>query len=221
MLIDPGIDSVSFSITSTRPKRCSRLAMTLAGMRVVGREGHRVLCRAEAGVLRRRVVRRDGRAHDRRRDRDRDEGEDQELLAPLPPEEPPRPADDRRTPAGVPPTGRDALSAGWRCERRSSLTSGRGLEERVPRSGEPSGRQSDRRGGRRPGRPTRRGAASWVTTTAATPCLQASRIIFITASPFAESSAPEGSSASSRWRSPTTARAIATRWRSPPESSSG
>ena len=30
MLIDPGIDRVSFSITSTRPKRCSRLAMTLA-----------------------------------------------------------------------------------------------------------------------------------------------------------------------------------------------
>ena len=41
------------------------------------------------------------------------------------------------------------------------------------------------------------------------------------ASPFTESSAPVGSSARSRRRSPTTARAIATRWRSPPDSSSG
>ena len=63
--------------------------------------------------------------------------------------------------------------------------------------------------------------ASWVTTTAATPRLQAPRIIRITASPLVESSAPEGSSARSRWRSPTTARAMATRWRSPPDSSSG
>ena len=43
----------------------------------------------------------------------------------------------------------------------------------------------------------------------------------MTASPLIESSAPEGSSASSSWRSPTTARAMATRWRSPPDSSSG
>ena len=46
--------------------------------------------------------------------------------------------------------------------------------------------------------------------------LAAARISRITASPLAESSAPDGSSASSRCRSPTTARAIATRWRSPP-----
>ena len=64
-------------------------------VRVIGREGHGVLRRAEAGVVRRRRIRRDGRAHDRRRDRDRDEGEDQELLTPLAPEEPPGPADDR------------------------------------------------------------------------------------------------------------------------------
>ena len=43
----------------------------------------------------------------------------------------------------------------------------------------------------------------------------------ITASPLTESSAPVGSSASSNRRSPTTARAIATRWLSPPDSSSG
>ena len=43
----------------------------------------------------------------------------------------------------------------------------------------------------------------------------------MTASAFTESSAPDGSSASSRRRSPATARAIATRCRSPPDSSSG
>ena len=43
----------------------------------------------------------------------------------------------------------------------------------------------------------------------------------ITDSPFAESSAPDGSSASSSERSPTTARAIATRCRSPPDIWSG
>ena len=43
----------------------------------------------------------------------------------------------------------------------------------------------------------------------------------ITASPFTESSAPVGSSARRMWRSPTMARAMATRWRSPPERSSG
>ena len=53
------------------------------------------------------------------------------------------------------------------------------------------------------------------------PRLQAARISRITASPLAESSAPVGSSASSSRRSPTTARAIATRCRSPPESWSG
>ena len=63
--------------------------------------------------------------------------------------------------------------------------------------------------------------ASWVTTTAATPRRQAASIRRITASPLAESSAPDGSSASSSCRSPTTARAIATRCRSPPDSWSG
>ena len=64
--------------------------------------------------------------------------------------------------------------------------------------------------------------ASWVTTTAAHLVLpQASWIERMTASALRESSAPDGSSASSRRRSPTVARAIATRWRSPPESSSG
>src|SRR5260370_804058 len=41
------------------------------------------------------------------------------------------------------------------------------------------------------------------------------------AAQFTESRAPVGSSASRTWRSPTTARAMATRWRSPPDSSSG
>ena len=63
--------------------------------------------------------------------------------------------------------------------------------------------------------------ASWVTTTAATPRLHAAWMRRMTASPLAESSAPDGSSASSRRRSPTTARAIATRCRSPPDSWSG
>ena len=63
-------------------------------VRVVDGEGRGVLRRAESGILRRRVVRRDGRAHDRRRNRDDDEGKDQELLTPLPAEEPPGPADD-------------------------------------------------------------------------------------------------------------------------------
>ncbi len=63
--------------------------------------------------------------------------------------------------------------------------------------------------------------ASWVTTTPATAPWHAVRIRRITASVLTESSAPDGSSASSRRRSPTTARAIATRCRSPPDSSSG
>ena len=66
-------------------------------VRVVGRERHGVLRRAEAEVRRLRVVRGDGRSHDRRRDRDRDEGEDQELLTPLAPKQAPRPADDGTT----------------------------------------------------------------------------------------------------------------------------
>ena len=53
--------------------------------------------------------------------------------------------------------------------------------------------------------------ASWVTTTAAMPRLHASCSRRITSSAFSESRAPDGSSASSRRRSPTTARAIATR----------
>ena len=53
--------------------------------------------------------------------------------------------------------------------------------------------------------------ASWVTTTADTPRLHAAKIRRMTASPFSESRAPEGSSASRRRRSPTMARAMATR----------
>jgi hypothetical protein len=63
--------------------------------------------------------------------------------------------------------------------------------------------------------------ASWVTTTAAMPRRQAARIRRMTASALVESSAPEGSSARSSWRLPTTARAMATRWRSPPDSCRG
>ena len=181
-------------------------------VRVVGREGHGVLRRAEAGVLRRRVVRRDGRAHDRRRDRDGDEGEDQELLTPLPPEEAPGPADDG-------PTGRRAAVGGAGV---GEAVRGRRCSSRLLRN-----RAFDRatRGARRgtnrkasgatwsTARPSRRKTtrsahearwASWVTTTAATPRLQASRIIRITASPLVESSAPDGSSARRSLRSPTT-----------------
>jgi hypothetical protein len=61
---------------------------------------------------------------------------------------------------------------------------------------------------------------SWVTTTPATSRFVAARSRRITDSPFTESSAPVGSSASSNPRSPTIARAIAIRWRSPPDSSS-
>ncbi len=53
------------------------------------------------------------------------------------------------------------------------------------------------------------------------PRLHAPWMSRMTASPLAVSSAPEGSSASSSWWSPTTARAMATRCRSPPESWSG
>ena len=63
--------------------------------------------------------------------------------------------------------------------------------------------------------------ASWVTTTAAMPRWQAARIRRMTDSALVESSAPEGSSARSSWRPPTTARAMATRWRSPPDIWSG
>ena len=66
-------------------------------VRVVGREGHGVLCGAEAEVRRLRRVDGDGRADDGRRDRSSDEGEDQELLAPLPSEEAPGPPDDGPT----------------------------------------------------------------------------------------------------------------------------
>jgi hypothetical protein len=58
---------------------------------VVGRKGHRVLRRAKACVLRRWVIRGDGRADDRRPHGDGDEGEDQQLLAPLASEETPCP----------------------------------------------------------------------------------------------------------------------------------
>ena len=61
--------------------------------------------------------------------------------------------------------------------------------------------------------------ASWVTTIAVIPvsvqALCSSRMM---ASPLAESSAPDGSSASRILRSPIIARAMATRCRSPPDS---
>ena len=84
-----------------------------------------------------------------------------------------------------------------------------------------SGRPPDRRAGTRPGRPTTPAARRGSRSTPATPRLHAARTSRITPSPLTESSAPVGSSASSSRRSPTTARAIATRWRSPPDSSSG
>ena len=62
---------------------------------------------------------------------------------------------------------------------------------------------------------------SCVTSTPAPPASQCPRRSRSTASPVTLSSAPVGSSASSRIRSPTTARAMATRCCSPPESASG
>ena len=85
----------------------------------------------------------------------------------------------------------------------------------------PSGRRPGRPAGTPPGRPTRPAGRRGSRPRPATPRWQAARIRRITASPLTESSAPDGSSASSRRRSPTTARAMATRWRSPPDSSSG
>ena len=199
-------------------------------VRVVAREGHGVLRRAEAGVLRRRVVRRDGRADDRRRDRDRDEGEDQELLTPLPPEEPPGPADDGTT-GGRAAVGRAGV--GDRCEHGGAHRD----SFRVSCAGHPvTGVRSDERVGsvgcdvvddvavaeeHDPVGPRREVRVVGDDDRGDPRSAQASRIIAITASPFVESSAPDGSSARRRWRSPTTARAIATRWRSPPESWSG
>ena len=127
----------------------------------------------------------------------------------------------------------------WRHSRRSSRSAHR-ITAGAARIGSPRARS--RRGEERfrspepaavwsTSRPSRRNTtrsahdaswASWVTTTPADATL-ARRADQPHHAPrrSTESRAPVGSSASSRSRSPTTARAIATRWRSPPESSSG
>src|ERR1700722_3509053 len=74
-------------------------------LRVVCREGDGVVRGAESSVLRRWIVHRHRRAHDRCRDGDGDEGENQELLAPFPAEKAPGPTNDGTT-------GRDAAIGG-------------------------------------------------------------------------------------------------------------
>ena len=110
MLIDPGIDCVSFSITSTRPA-CSSLAITFAACAsYVGKETeYRAV--PNPAFFGGGLFVGDGRADDRRRHRDGDEGEDQELLTPLAPKEAPRPADDGAT-GGQPAIGRAGAGGG-------------------------------------------------------------------------------------------------------------
>src|ERR1022692_496905 len=187
-------------------------------MRVVPAERGQVPGGAEAGVSRRWRVGGHSCPEDRGGHRHHDEGQDQPLLPPFTAEHPPRPADHR--PAG----GNAAVG---------SSRSGRAFAQRRAHALWPGVRSDSGPGGGMvwsTTRPSRRNTtrsaqeascASCVTTTAATPRLHASCSRRITSSALTESSAPDGSSASSSWRFPTTARAIATRWRSPPDSSSG
>src|SRR5262249_4048570 len=151
----------------------------------------------------------DGDAADRNGDGDGEERQQQELLPPLAAEQAPRPPNDRAP-------GRDSAGS----LPAQGVRPGGGVHRRSPAASSDSG----------PGgavvwsttRPSRRKTtrsahdarcASWVTTTPATPRCVAARSRRMTASPFIESSAPVGSSASSRPRPPTIARAIATRCR--------
>src|SRR5262245_47801311 len=125
-------------------------------------------------------------ANRRRRRRGHHDGEQrehQELLPPLPTKQPPRPADDR--PAGGNPAVGGHLA-------------GRPAKPRRPHELEPGASSDSGPGGGAvwsTTRPSRRNTtrsahdancASWVTTTPATPCLQAARSRRITASPLTE-----------------------------------
>ena len=186
-------------MTWVRPKRCSSAATLRRKVWNGSLVGGEVIAAPEAQVRRRRVVRRHRRGDEDRADHDDDQCEDEELLAPLATEQPPRPSHDgtagREPPWAAGPASRTGGVRARLVMARKAAAATPGLAEA------PSGRRS------RPSRrKTTRSAheaswASWVTTTAATPCLQAARSIRITASPFAESSAPDGSSARRRWRS--------------------
>src|SRR4029453_423031 len=155
------------------------------------------------------------RTENGRRYRDGDQPEDQHLLAPVPAEQSPRPADHRaprrKTAGAVRSASSSSGSHRWTPGvRRDSGPGGVAVWSTI----RPSLRKTIRSAQ----------AASWascVTRTAPTPRLVAARSSRITASPLTESNAPVGSSASKSRRSPTMARAMATRWRSPPDRSSG
>ena len=134
------------------------------GVGIEAGEARGVLRTAEPGVLGGWRVRRHGRSDDGRRNRDDDERQDQELLAPLPPQQPPGPTDD-----GSP--GRCAASLrtndGARCKGDSAHGSSSSIRDGVrPRATARRAsrehplspcRRRTRREGRRPDRPTRPG----------------------------------------------------------------
>src|SRR5215211_6449101 len=171
---------------------------------------------AELGVVRGTGVVGDRDAGDRGRSRDGEESDHQDLLAPLAAEHAPGPPDDRAA------RGNAAVS---RPRPRQAVSDRRHRRAPAARSDSAPGGATvwsttwpSRRKTTRSAHEAR--CASWVTTTPATPRRVAARSSRMTVSPFTESSAPVGSSASSSPRSPTIARVIATRWRSPPDSSS-
>lgn len=136
----------------------------------------------------------------------RDQRDHHDLLAPLLPEEAKGPPSD-----GAP--GRAAAVASGHGWRGSSSDSGL-LGDTVWSTMRPSLRNTVRSA-------HEASWASWVTTMPATPCQQAARSRRMTDSPNTGSRAPVGSTARSRWWSPTMARAMAARCRSPLERSSG
>ncbi len=184
-----------------RPERLvGRRQGCLERLRIGAVEQEQPAGRAELAVERRaRVVDENG-ASDRGRDRDREERHHQHLLTPLAAEHAPRPADDRAA-------GGNAAVA--RASPRRVVSERRHRRSAAARSdsGRLVPRLVDHAAARRK---TTRSAqearcASCVTTTPATPRCVAARSRRMTASPFTESSAPVGSSASStraRRRSP-------------------
>src|SRR5262249_32474870 len=145
------------------------------------------------GLLRRaereRVV--DDRTERQRRDRQRDHRDDQHRAPPGPASLPPGHPQRRAPPAHRAPPGLLSSSSAWsRGPEVSTMTPSR---RNPPRSAQAACR------------------ASWVTSTPAAPPSTLDRSSRSTASPVCESSAPVGSSASTSCRSPTSARAIATR----------
>ena len=208
---DPGTATDGCPITSTGPNRCFAAATPARAVsRMRGVETDHGAGVAELPARLRCRVDRHRRPGHGRRHGDRHQRQHEELLTPLPAEQPPGPAQHR-----------PAAGTGASLRRRSRRRVGAGSEQRLRSRPAPrSGRPRVRRAGTPPGRPTMR-AARRGSPRRRPPPRQIVRSSRITASLLTESSAPVGSSASSSRRSPTTARAIATRWRSPPERSSG